>query len=86
VATEIPANEVGTWQRLSDELLALRHIVTLDDVEPYRVWAPQIARFSFLLSPFAQENRPPPGPTAFQESLAESGGEALAGERIPPSI
>jgi hypothetical protein len=86
VATEIPANEVGTWQRLSDELLALRDIVTLDDVEPYRVWAPQIARFSFLLSPFAQENRPPPGPTAFEESLAESGGEALAGERIPPSI
>jgi hypothetical protein len=53
VAAEIPADKVDDWRDLVTDLQALRDVVKLDDIKRYQVWGPQIARFSFLLSPFA---------------------------------
>ena len=53
VAAELNADEVEAWQRLVSELQQVRPHIELDDVSRYRVWGPQVARFSFLLSSFA---------------------------------
>ncbi|MEP6632288.1 MAG: P-loop NTPase fold protein [Lapillicoccus sp.] len=51
VATDLDADEVDRWRRIHRGLAGLQPAVTLHDIEPYRVWGPQIARFSFILSP-----------------------------------
>jgi KAP family P-loop domain len=53
VVAELNADEVEAWQRLVSELKQVRPHIELDDVSRYRVWGPQVARFSFLLSSFA---------------------------------
>jgi hypothetical protein len=53
VAAELNADEVEAWQRLVSELKQVRPHIELDDISRYRVWGPQVARFSFLLSSFA---------------------------------
>jgi KAP family P-loop domain len=53
VAAEIDADEVEAWQRLVSELQQIRSHIELDDLSRYRMWGPQVARFSFLLSSFA---------------------------------
>jgi hypothetical protein len=56
VAAELAADQVESWRDVVAELQALRDIVKLDEIKPYQVWGPQIARFSFLLSPFAVDS------------------------------
>lgn len=56
VAAELAAGDIEDWRDVVAELQALRDIVKLDEITPYRVWGPQIARFSFLLSPFAVDS------------------------------
>jgi hypothetical protein len=47
----IPEAEVERWRVLGDGLLDATERVTLPDVSVFQVWAPRIARFSFLLTP-----------------------------------
>jgi hypothetical protein len=42
------------WKRLADGLVGASALVTIPDLAPFQLWAPRIARFSFLLSPYAQ--------------------------------
>lgn len=58
----IPAADRPAWAEISSALTDLLPKVTLDRLEPYQEWAPQVARFSFLLSPFAAEVDIPPRP------------------------
>jgi hypothetical protein len=45
--------DLAGWKRLADGLRPATRLVTLPDLEPFQRWAPLIARFSFLLSPYA---------------------------------
>jgi hypothetical protein len=56
VVAELAAREIENWRDVVAQLQGLRDIVKLDEIKPYQVWGPQIARFSFLLSPFAVES------------------------------
>ncbi|MGH8825651.1 MAG: P-loop NTPase fold protein [Jiangellaceae bacterium] len=56
VASGIPASEVKSWRLVVEQLREVRRHIQLDDVERYRIWGPQVARFSFLLSSFASPN------------------------------
>jgi len=49
-------DEVADWARLSDGLAGASALVTVPDLAPFQLWAPRIARFSFLLSPLAGED------------------------------
>ena len=69
VDTAISAADTTRWASLARELLALRDVITLTDLEPYWTWGPQVARFSFLLSAFAHE--PTPAPDAPHPAPAE---------------
>ena len=53
---EIPPEDVEEWRRLAEGLLDASALVTHPDLRPFQKWAPRIARFSFLLSPYADEN------------------------------
>ena len=46
-------DEVADWARLSTGLAGASALVTIPDLAPFQLWAPRIARFSFLLSPLA---------------------------------
>jgi hypothetical protein len=58
VADSLSVDEVQAWQSLVVDLRRVRGHVELDDIERYRLWGPRIARFSFLLSPFADGAHP----------------------------
>jgi hypothetical protein len=45
--------DVEEWTRLAQGLEAVSALVTIPDLKPFQLWAPRIARFSFLLSPYA---------------------------------
>jgi hypothetical protein len=55
VVGPIRDSDVESWTRLAEGLADASALVTIPDLAPFRLWAPRIARFSFLLSPFAQE-------------------------------
>ena len=59
VAAVLAADEIQAWQELVEQLQEVRRHVELDDLARYRVWGPQVARFSFLLSSFAQADERP---------------------------
>ena len=49
----VPASDVGDWIRLAAGLEEVSARVTIPDLRPFQAWAPRIARFSFLLSPYS---------------------------------
>jgi hypothetical protein len=53
VTPEMDSEEVEAWRRLVTELQQIRPHIELDELGRYRVWGPQVVRFSFLLSSFA---------------------------------
>jgi hypothetical protein len=55
VIGEIPAGDVEEWTRLAGGLKEVSLLVTIGDLKAFQLWAPRIARFSFLLSPYANE-------------------------------
>jgi KAP family P-loop domain len=55
VVGTIEEGDVADWKRLADGLAETSKLVTIPDLAPFQLWAPRIARFSFLLSPYAQE-------------------------------
>jgi hypothetical protein len=55
VVGTIEESDLDDWRRLADGLSRTSELVTIPDLGPFQLWAPRIARFSFLLSPFAQE-------------------------------
>ncbi|MGI8686657.1 MAG: peptidoglycan-binding protein [Acidimicrobiales bacterium] len=65
VVGPIDAVDVGSWTGLAKALTPVLPAVTVDELLPYQETAPQIIRFSFLLSPFAAgapaAAAPPPG-------------------------
>jgi hypothetical protein len=46
-------DDLAGWQRLAEGLAPATKLVKIGDLEPFQRWAPLIARFSFLLSPYA---------------------------------
>ena len=54
-------DDLAGWQRLADGLAPATELVTIADLEPFQRWAPLIARFSFLLSPYAGQDEPKSG-------------------------
>jgi hypothetical protein len=50
----IDPDDVVLWQQLHAGLAGATKLVTLRDLEAFQFWAPQIERFSFLLSPYMQ--------------------------------
>ena len=65
VADALTAHEVAAWTEFVTLLQVVQSHVKLDTLEPYRQWAPKIARFSFVLSPFADDE---PDPAAHRPS------------------
>jgi hypothetical protein len=55
VIGEIPVGDVEEWTRLADGLKEVSSLVTISDLKAFQLWAPRIARFSFLLSPYGNE-------------------------------
>jgi hypothetical protein len=53
VVGAISDGDVDEWTRLAQGLAAVSALVTIPDLKPFQLWAPRIARFSFLLSPYA---------------------------------
>jgi hypothetical protein len=49
-------DDLAGWQRLAEGLAPATKLVTIADLEPFQRWAPLIARFSFLLSPYAGQD------------------------------
>jgi KAP family P-loop domain len=47
--------DLAGWTRLAAGLSDASALVTIPDLAPFQLWAPRIARFSFLLSPYAQD-------------------------------
>jgi hypothetical protein len=47
--------DVASWTRLASGLADASALITIPDLVPFQLWAPRIARFSFLLSPYAQD-------------------------------
>lgn len=60
VADALTADEVAGWQEFVTVLRRVQDHVRLTALEPYRQWAPRIARFSFVLSAFADDEPDPP--------------------------
>jgi hypothetical protein len=54
-------DDLAGWQRLANGLAPATELVTIADLEPFQRWAPLIARFSFLLSPYAGQDEHEPG-------------------------
>ena len=52
--------DAGAWRQLADALSQSTPLVTLGGLRAFQLWAPRIARFSFLLSPHAMRDSPPP--------------------------
>jgi hypothetical protein len=52
----IEEQDLDSWKRLAAGITEASRLVTIPDLAPFQLWAPQIARFSFLLSPYAQED------------------------------
>ena len=55
VVDALSPEEVSAWRELRVRLHDVGRHVELDDIERYREWAPKIARFSFLMSPFTSD-------------------------------
>ena len=55
IVGSIEGADLADWKRLADGLAETSKLVTIPDLEPFQLWAPRIARFSFLLSAYAQE-------------------------------
>jgi hypothetical protein len=72
VVGPIADSDVEQWRKLADGLRDVSALVTLPDLTAFQLWAPRIARFSFLLSPYVESSRggarrgamepPPPAP------------------------
>jgi hypothetical protein len=56
VANPLSAEDAQAWQSLVRQLNDVLPFVDLDDIRPYQTWGPRIARFSFILSPFAGDD------------------------------
>ena len=56
IVGSIEGADLDDWKRLADGLAETSKLVTIPDLEPFQLWAPRIARFSFLLSAYAQED------------------------------
>ena len=52
-ATGLRSRDGEAWTQLADGLAGATSLVTLPDLTAFHAWAPRIARFSFLLSPYA---------------------------------
>ena len=52
VSSSIAGQEVDSWRRTVENLREVISHVRLDDLDRYRFWGPQVARFSFELSSF----------------------------------
>lgn len=59
VADSLTAHEVSAWTEFVSLLQPVQAHVKVVTLEPYRQWAPKIARFSFVLSPFADDEPDP---------------------------
>jgi hypothetical protein len=46
-------DDLAGWQRLAEGLVPATRLVKIPNLEPFQRWAPLVARFSFLLSPYA---------------------------------
>jgi hypothetical protein len=55
VVGPIPIGRVVRWQNLATSLAPAAEAVSLSDLAGLRKWAPQVARFSFVLSPYVAE-------------------------------
>jgi hypothetical protein len=58
----IPPADRPAWSEIATALIELLPKVKQNTIRPYQEWAPQVARFSFLLSPFAAEVEMPAQP------------------------
>ncbi len=47
--------DLANWRHLAGGLAGATALVKIPDLRPFQLWAPRIARFSFLLSPYAGE-------------------------------
>ena len=56
IVGDIPPDDVEEWTRLADGLEAATERVALPDLSAFQTWAPRIARFSFLLSRYADSD------------------------------
>jgi hypothetical protein len=56
VVGQIAEGSLAHWIRLTTGLTGVTELVTVADLEPFKLWAPRIARFSFLLSPLAGDD------------------------------
>jgi hypothetical protein len=59
VVGEIPAAELGGWQRMAEAVNVTRGLVKLEDLTAFRTWAPHIRRFSYTFGP--QDSGTPDG-------------------------
>jgi hypothetical protein len=57
IVGKIPPDDLDEWERLAAGLEDASALVRIPDLRPFQAWAPRIARFSFLLSPYAEEVR-----------------------------
>jgi hypothetical protein len=57
VIGDVPEADRAGWTRLADGLAEVTGRVTVANLEPFQLWAPRVARFSFLLSPYAENER-----------------------------
>ncbi len=67
----IPPADRPAWSEIATALIELLPKVKQTTIGPYQEWAPQVARFSFLLSPFAAEVEIPPQPAEAPETTPE---------------
>lgn len=70
MADELTPHEVKAWRELVEQLTSIQRFVQRDDIRAYQIWGPQVARFSFMLSPFVAGN--PELETAAPVELADS--------------
>ena len=49
VTVSMDAAQVGLWRRTVGHLQSVRPLIKLDDIERYRLWAGEVARFSFVV-------------------------------------
>jgi hypothetical protein len=56
VIGDIPPADVEEWKRLAEGLEDASALVTLPDLKVFQAWAPRIARFSFLLTPYTEQS------------------------------
>jgi hypothetical protein len=51
IAGPVAEDDIPMWHRLGSGIQQASNLVTLTDLTAFRTWAPQIRRFSFVLSP-----------------------------------